>query len=52
MQGVGGAGFCFVWAGRIENTHEEVAVDNRLHCFGKKRQGDFKARIRLHAVGI
>ena len=52
MQGIGGTGFCLVWAGRIENPHEEVTVDNRLHCLGEKRQGNLEARIRLHAVGI
>ena len=52
MQGIGGTGLCLVWAGRIENPHEEVTVDNRLHCLGEKRQGNLEARIRLHAVGI
>ena len=27
MQGIGGTGFCLVWAGRIENPHEEVTVN-------------------------
>ena len=52
MKGVGASGLLFVGAGSVEHPHENVAVDHRLHGLGQHGQGDGKARVGLHAVGV
>ena len=52
VQRVGAAGLRLVGAGGVEHPHENVAVDYALHGLGQKGQGDGKARVGLHAVGV